>query len=357
MSEEQEKTASSDSAESPDKQDHNEPAGRLTALLTGFKPDPDNFLYAILDPARSTQVLSGLHQFHPPAANLYQGQALEKMVDVTPTLVALEPGSKFMNWLLAEGFGQSWGVFLVSPGNLKELGAHFRSLVHIWAPDGRRMYFRYYDPRVLPVFLTCSTAAELAHFFGPVKHFIFESAGLSGLTACAWENPRLTRSDLPLDPDVVPPEPLICQSAIDSDQPFLAEDGALILRPEQMEIFAKYARSAFEGRLMDHLKEVYPEKTFGLQPEEFRGRVCQGLDRALAYGLTGETAAAAYVGWNFELGMDFEHQAEYARIGTILNDPELEPEVKVRRVESFLRGADIPEAGTEDVAHLKDEQE
>jgi hypothetical protein len=42
--------------------------------------------------------------------------------------------------------------------------------------------FRYYDPRVLEVFLPACSAAQRKEFFGPVQHFYAESdAGKSVL--------------------------------------------------------------------------------------------------------------------------------------------------------------------------------
>jgi hypothetical protein len=41
---------------------------------------------------------------------------------------------------------------------------------------GKEMYFRFYDPRVLRVFLPTCTAQEAQDFFGPSKHYVMEAA-------------------------------------------------------------------------------------------------------------------------------------------------------------------------------------
>lgn len=42
-------------------------------------------------------------------------------------------------------------------------------------PEGREVYFRYYDPRVLRLFLPTCTPEEINTFFGPVACFLMEA--------------------------------------------------------------------------------------------------------------------------------------------------------------------------------------
>jgi len=51
---------------------------------------------------------------------------------------------------------------------------HLRRFLIVRAPDGKRLYFRYYDPRVLSVYLPTCNAAELQYIFGPVRQFVCE---------------------------------------------------------------------------------------------------------------------------------------------------------------------------------------
>jgi hypothetical protein len=41
-------------------------------------------------------------------------------------------------------------------------------------PDGKQVYFRFYDPRVLRVYLPTCTVEEMRTFFGPIKCFLTE---------------------------------------------------------------------------------------------------------------------------------------------------------------------------------------
>jgi hypothetical protein len=40
--------------------------------------------------------------------------------------------------------------------------------------EGRKLYFRFYDPRVLRVYLPTCTTDERSTFFGPVTCFLME---------------------------------------------------------------------------------------------------------------------------------------------------------------------------------------
>ena len=44
----------------------------------------------------------------------------------------------------------------------------------VGAPGGERVYFRFYDPRVLRVYLPTCSSSELKGVFGPVGRFVVE---------------------------------------------------------------------------------------------------------------------------------------------------------------------------------------
>ena len=44
----------------------------------------------------------------------------------------------------------------------------------VYDDKGKPLYFRYYDPRVLRVYLPTCNASELETVLGPVSHFILE---------------------------------------------------------------------------------------------------------------------------------------------------------------------------------------
>ena len=132
--------------------------------------------YVILDGAQNQTLLGSLHADNaPPWRCLFTGQLEPDMAVVAPYLVELEHSSAFTRRLLAEGWGQNWGVFLTSQLALPALWRYVRQQVHVYGPDLESLYFRFYDPRVMRNYLPTCPARQLAEFFGPVDFYIAEA--------------------------------------------------------------------------------------------------------------------------------------------------------------------------------------
>jgi hypothetical protein len=86
-----------------------------------------------------------------PAWCLYRGKLPGPLEDAAPWMVRLVPG--LTDALLLKMWNRSWGIVLASPLPSRELRRHLRKFLRV-ATEGRRtLVFRYYDPRVLCVFL------------------------------------------------------------------------------------------------------------------------------------------------------------------------------------------------------------
>jgi len=131
--------------------------------------------YVILDGAQNPSLLDALYADHAPRWRcLFGGQLEPDMATVAPYLVELEQSAAFTRRLLAEGWGQNWGVFLTSQLALPALWRHVRQQVHVYGPDMESLFFRFYDPRVMRSYLPTCPARQLGEFFGPVDFYIAE---------------------------------------------------------------------------------------------------------------------------------------------------------------------------------------
>jgi hypothetical protein len=135
---------------------------------------PDMRFYAILDNARDERIYPALAEFKCEYRHLYRGSLPRVLEEVAPHLVEVNPQSEFARWLIEQGWGMSWGIFLASPARLDVLKNHFRDLVRVKDEEGRIMYFRYYDPRVFRVYMPTCRNEELRAVFGQVRHFFVE---------------------------------------------------------------------------------------------------------------------------------------------------------------------------------------
>jgi hypothetical protein len=145
---------------------------RLLQLLRGER-EP---LFVLLDAARSPMVLACLQGCKERYQSLYEGVQGDLLFQFAPYLVELPARSPFLEMLVRQGWGKSWGVYLTCARPFEEVRKHFRRFLLVKSDEGKEMYFRYYDPRVLRVFLPTCTAREAAEFFGPVVCYLAEDS-------------------------------------------------------------------------------------------------------------------------------------------------------------------------------------
>lgn len=137
--------------------------------------DEQTSVYAVLDGASVPQLLRKLSECRAENWCLFPGDLEPDMAEVAPYLVRLERGSDVCQWLLRNGWGEHWGVFLTSQADGVTLRGQLAMLVKVYGPDGKRLIFRYYDPRVLRVYLPTCTDGELGEVFGRVDAFWMEA--------------------------------------------------------------------------------------------------------------------------------------------------------------------------------------
>ena len=131
--------------------------------------------YIVLDAAKMQQQLDTAKQFNPRCLCLYSGDAKKKLHMVAPWLFSFPKQTSFRDWYLARGGRQYWGIILQSDKDLKTVYKHLKKFLIVKTEAGKRLYFRFYDPRVLPTFLETSNEAQLTAFFGPIDKYILES--------------------------------------------------------------------------------------------------------------------------------------------------------------------------------------
>ncbi len=147
----------------------------LDALRNALFPGDDEKTYAVIDGASCEELLEKLDAFKPGCFCLYAGELAPDVREVAPHLVELLPDHPFTEWLFAEGFGKHWCIFARASADLQAMRRHFRTLLLVNDPDGKRLYFRYYDPRVLRVYLPTCTPEEARTISGPITRWICEA--------------------------------------------------------------------------------------------------------------------------------------------------------------------------------------
>ena len=137
--------------------------------------------YALVDAARSESIYPKIMGAKTKSVCLHRGKMAEELAWVAPYLVQLQPEDSFTGWLLEHGWGKSRFVLVRSCVSFGELKRHFRTFLTVYDEDGKSCFFRFYDPRVLRVYLPTCNAAEIKTVFGPVESFAVEGEDSSVL--------------------------------------------------------------------------------------------------------------------------------------------------------------------------------
>jgi hypothetical protein len=133
-------------------------------------------VFALLDAARDPRVFAEVSTSGLPHECLFAGKVPRTLAKAAPYIVELDPRAGFTRRLLEQGWGRSWGVFVSSDARLEELRKHFRTFLKVKDQrTGRSVFFRYYDPRVLRVYLPTCSSDEIQFVLNPLRYCFVES--------------------------------------------------------------------------------------------------------------------------------------------------------------------------------------
>jgi hypothetical protein len=132
---------------------------------------PTKPIYAVLDGARDRRIGGWVSDTRAPAWCLWRGKLPAVVERVAPFLLRLERGREYTDRLFSVGWDSAWGILLAGDVPSRELRRHLRRFLRVRTEQGRIMTFRYYDPRVLRIFLPVLSGTEAAEFFGPIEAF------------------------------------------------------------------------------------------------------------------------------------------------------------------------------------------
>ena len=153
-------------------------------------------LFAVLDGASVPDLPQRLYEMKPANHCLFGDDPEPDMLYAAPFVVHLDPENKFTDFVLSEGFGKHWGVFLHTVHSFNEMRGHLGALVNVYDEEARPLLFRYYDPRVMNRFLPTCNAGELKTFFGKIDTFFAEDEVNKSLISYRIEDNELKRTEL-----------------------------------------------------------------------------------------------------------------------------------------------------------------
>jgi hypothetical protein len=174
---------------------------RLETLRQILYGNGETQVYAVLDGASIPNLLSLLAEHGVEHVCLYRGELDPELAQAAPYLAHLPAESPLTRLLLQGGWGHHWGILALSKETLRALRMHFRKFLMVSAPDGKPLYFRYYDPRVLRVYLPTCNGDELQTVFGPVSAYVLEGEKPDVLLRFTRAGHALGQTELALPPN------------------------------------------------------------------------------------------------------------------------------------------------------------
>jgi hypothetical protein len=137
----------------------------------------------LLDGARDPAIASMIRFGKLDYYCLFSGTLTPRLQAAAPYIVHLAAASPLTRELLERGWGKSWGILTVAPPHvtISQQRLHFKKFLRVLSEDGDELAFRFYDPRVLRIYLPTCTAGEFSAFLGPLTKLVVEAESGAGL--------------------------------------------------------------------------------------------------------------------------------------------------------------------------------
>lgn len=156
--------------------------GMFDTLVAALWPGGDSparpQVFAVVDGARDARVTPMLRATGLEHACLFAGALAPALQAAAPWLVRLSPQARLTRELFEAGWQDHWFVLARARADvtLPQLKRHLRTLLRVRDESGRVLMFRFYDPRVLRVYLPTCTASEADAVFGPIAELLCAGA-------------------------------------------------------------------------------------------------------------------------------------------------------------------------------------
>ena len=160
-------------------------------------------VWTVLDGARDQRIYSAVVGCYLNNCCLYTGDLPSGTKLTAPYLIELDRDDPFTRYIINKGWGNSWGIFFRSHSGMERLRRHLRGLLVVKDEQGKRLIFRYYDPRVLRVYLPTCLTRELQTVFGPIDRFLVEGEDPATLIRFDFDATSLSQETVKLQATAV----------------------------------------------------------------------------------------------------------------------------------------------------------
>jgi len=132
--------------------------------------------FAVIDGAACPELRFKIYDWEPQSVCLWSGALEPDMEEVAPYMVLLDRDSTFTDWLITKGWDNHWNIFVTSNLDFKAFRKQIRKLLLVKSPEGQNMVFRFYDPRVMGMFLPILEKSQYDELYEGINQFLFTSS-------------------------------------------------------------------------------------------------------------------------------------------------------------------------------------
>lgn len=146
----------------------------IEAAIAALWPAGDSLtgtqVHMLVDGAADSQLAARIRLGKLDHDCLFAGPLTARLQAAAPWLVHLSAMSAQTRELIGRA-ARHQGILVSAPAHVstRQLRLHFKKLLWVRDEDGRELYFRFYDPRVLAIYLPTCTPEEKRIVFGPVQ--------------------------------------------------------------------------------------------------------------------------------------------------------------------------------------------
>ncbi len=304
-------------------------------------------VFAVLDCAKDRRIEPMINNCRLEHKCLYLNTKRYELKRAAPHIVKLERDHLFVTELLQKGWGQSWGIFFIAPNNitLSTFASQCRRIAKV--KSGKKTFvFRYYDPRILRVYLPTCNRFELKHLIGSSYAIVTENSYTTGVERFECDKSAEELSIYDAEFETVPPEnkASLKNTVRDKRHPLSLEggpspDGALHIRPEQMNEFDKIKEEAFFITIYQCFIDTYVDdntkKCFmGGKEVPLKTLIQQGFHSATEFGLKTQYGILEFIGFCYDRGWGFWNEKDNAWAKTLLEKDRQD----IAKIEGLTRG-------------------
>ena len=278
-------------------------------------------IWMIVDAARDRTIFRMLLECGLEHSCLYAGALPPALEIAAPYLVQLEYQDRSTRRFLERAEGNSWSIFLRCDLRLDRLRRHLRHFLVVRDPRGQRLVFRYYDPRVLRVYLPTCNVDELNAVFGPIRCFWADDKTPGSMLGFYFDGGKLSQRTLSLAPGAAQQGlslELRRDDVLRPDAP--RRPGLLAMRQAQIAAFSRAELQKFEERMIAHLKQFFPKQCGALPEPQLLQLIQHGIKRASGYKITSERDVCKFIDLMIVFGRDFDADKKLPWAGRILKN-------------------------------------